>query len=429
MGIYKVFTNDVTQIEGEEMRAIADLLKLGNQPGLIGHADLADPTIVGTTIALHAFAPDDVIVTAGAFCEAYYADVIDFATAAPGGGPLPAGAYTIYVQIMGTGTVNRVYQCYPLASKESAVYECDDPAHSDAYYLGTVDEYKYLVVGTVTWNGTDTLGGLVDSRTGKWGVADFALLGRGSDDEVWVDGARDWRFKVPVYFDRATRVMASGSLQVDDYLAIGQIGFTPIINILADCTMLTGDSFWWSMQGDTIINQIPGVGLTLSFNDLSAINMFTGSKITIPTGGAPEFLFEVMAGPPQVMQIDGAIVPLVFKEADFAGTPAKNQITGASIIKAWAKINDDGSIESSYNVDSVTHGAVGEYVVNYLRDFDGGLGCPVATPIGTAGASSRTANVNVHGAWSCEIHTMKTVDQTAVDCAFLLIVAGGEQAA
>jgi hypothetical protein len=404
--LYKNWTPRVTKISAPEADAIARLLQLHNAPGLIGHADLAKCLRSGTTMTCHAFDAGDKILTGLAVCESYQIAGVDFATAGNGGGALPAGTYSIYLDVIqSTGAAKR-YLCFPRAVNAAAILQPDPKI--------------YLIVRTgVIWDGEVITDQGEDARAGKWGPLDLTALGRGDDDAVLVGDDRDWRFAGPVYFDGAVFSTAQTGINAEQYLSLGSLTGGGIFNILDDSTFWTGDNFDWILYGAMTLDatshplkQIMGNG--------SILQMLNGAKIQSVAG---ETLHDLLTFGSGLATINDA-TPLAFESCVLAGTPIKNQFHGAAQVKARARVSADGSIISSLNIYGVTKSATGVYAVVYKRRFAASddYECQV-----TAASDAKVIGTALGGASGCTVYLWN--DSGAVDCTFNLTVFGGDQAA
>lgn len=348
MGLYKSWVDDTTKLFAAEADAISRLLGLLT-PGLIspaGNYNFAKASILGTTIKLVAFGATDRIVSARAIAATYYRDNIDFATAGDAGGALPAGTYNIYLDIHESATAAKTYLAWPRAM------------------TAAVDESVYLVVAQVAWNGA-ALSSLVDDRAGKWGVLDLTGLATGAltltDNDVVIGDERDWLFE--------GIVRHTGAL-VSEITTLGKTAGGGIVNIRALTYFGINESYWQFLQPSTI-ESLSG-DLQIDLGEASGISMGAGSHLRLTglnTGfelGAEAWAIIdgtmfIMPGGDLSVSATGRVI---FETGDFAGTPAPNQLTGASFAKAWGEL-EGSTIKNALNVASVVYNNPGVYDVTF----------------------------------------------------------------
>ncbi len=87
--------------------------------------------------------------------------------------------------------------------------------------------------------------------------------------------------------------------------------------------------------------------------------------------------------------------------SDASGTPDVNTMYSQSIIKGWVKYTGQAdTVNSEYNVSSVTDNGTGDYTINWNRDFADGNFVPVCMTsadsyIGQNGYAAGYLRVNI----------------------------------
>lgn len=378
----------LTRLTAAEFEGMTALQMDAFKPGLLSltNANLARATKSGAVVTCGDFTAGDAIVTGGALCLAWLVRTFDFATAGDGGGPMPAGTYTIYLRLQEYGAGARSMRCYPSATTEAEVYGVDDAGDPDAWRVGTVDRDVYLVVAeNVVWNGVDTLTPSTppDSRTDAWGAIDLARLGRGTHGEIVIE-------------DRA---LSFENLDLTT-LDVTVLDLDGILYVSDGSDVWAWNSYWHFRSGtDFVCEDGPflmdlGMAATLRIgggvieND-GDIEMGSASQIVMNTGSS-------IIGSP------GSYFMLPMTPA--ATNPIANEATGKHLSRAWALVADDGTLVDGLNVASVTKTGTGEYRVNFGRALTGlnyggvatvqGIGdySAVVAPVSSSYATVRTMN-------------------------------------
>ncbi|MFA5123705.1 hypothetical protein [Zavarzinia sp.] len=412
--LIKNWIDGVTRLYAAEADAMAKLLNVTLMPclgGAMATATAAAPSINGTRVEFAALGAEDGIVTGNALATAYYRDYVDFATGSEIGGPLAAGAYTLYFDIQESAGPVKTYLI-----KAAAVLTSEG-----------VDDALYLVVATVAWNGTDTLSSLVDLRAGQWGALDLTGMGRGDRTEVIIGDGRDWRFEGDVQVD--------GRLTAKAFLDVGVVGVgggtVNLYGLTGDHSAIISGFVDWAVEGPLVFT--PGVAGKID------LNLGTNGVITVPSsadinvagvaqiqvGGLLDVLGTTAFGDNSLSQINTA-ADFHFESGSFTGTPTRNQFTGASILKAWARVQANGTITSNYNVASVTASGSGVYAVTFKRAMlSAALGAPMIIPYGNSSdwhLSAMTIDVD-------HVDFTLNIGGLGANSDFIFILAGGNQAA
>lgn len=384
--IHKKYVDGATKIYGAEFRGAFDFLRAVGKAGLVSltNPDLAKPTKSGSVINLGAFTDGDGILTGGLMCHEFNVASIDFTTAAPGGGALAAGTYTLYLAADEGGTAgDRRPAASPRLTDKSGAWDVHDPAHPDAYATGTPnadrpDVYLVLLEGIV-WDGANITSAFPNQAAWKamtfWGVTPLTSAARGNFEQIVIGDERQLLLEDLSIDTLDVRVI---DVADDGWLFLG-----------TDSTVWGHDGanfHFWGASGHQVhfydggadINLYMASQLTLGDNSVITLS---GTNSRIVVGAASEIdvdgvvNFEnagaLVAKSGGIVQFDDG-AKVYFGDQEFTGIPGVGRVYGAMMPRAIAKVGFNGTLVWGFNVDSITKVGTGEYKVNFKRSLGAG---------------------------------------------------------
>jgi hypothetical protein len=431
--IYKDWYDGDSRFWAAEIKGLTELLRGNFTPGIISDsAALAVVTASGAPLhEIHVAdftVAGDALVTGGAWCTEFYITSLDFLTSGPAGTALPSGTYKCYLRVQEVGAGARTMKCWPCVTTEAETFDVDSDEDTEAKFIGTIDETRYLVVRQgIVWNATtstiEDLG--VDMRSNKYGCLDLAALGRGIIGSILIGGRS-------VYI---TSLVAAG-------LTIDANG---TVDIGAGAEMTIGDDLILGIGNDAAVTI--GTGLVLGIGTGLDMDVAKGGSIVFADGtGAGDPSVEITIGdyglvmfaPNSTLDLFGLAnlevgamlqktvgSSILMYDQVMTDTPGKNDFYGAQLARVHVYVNADGTYEAgAFNVASVVRDDDGKYTITFKRAFTNNAYSPSVTIDGGGGTWSALL---AKAAGNIQVWTYPGAVPS--DAKFTLVIHGGALAA